>query len=170
MVKRITFHDWKRAAEYAKQKKREGYAVDICGGWHAKGKAATYIVTVEKTTKIAKMSPYFDTYSLESNRQLVNRMRREGKKPLRSKRTIRRIAKRTLGSHNITGIGVTVTEIRDHARYVDAEIRYAKRKGEKPFPYELAIDPIHQYSNRQNLDASILHEIKHIKERKASHT
>jgi len=161
------FYDWHKASEYAEEKEAAGYAVDICGGEHEHGQRNKYTVAVlDRTSKgqtARTMSPYFSAYTRETSTQIVNRMQREGRKPLRSKATIERLASKALRKHNIQGIKVSVKRITDDDGYTDAEARCVQtQKGGPKVFHELVIHPIHQYSRKGNLDYAIDHEIGHI--------
>jgi len=150
------------ASGYAAQKEKEGYAIDICHGKYGTGERKKYIVTIGKA-KAVNISPYFSAYTPETNTQIVNRMGRERRKPLRSIFAIREATKKALEKQGLEGIKVAVKQIKDDEGYSDAEIRCKLKNRDTEIPYELVIHPIHQYTRKGNLDATIQHEIRHIK-------
>jgi len=168
----VTFHSREEAHEYADQKEKEGYKVNICAGTEKAGKSKkdlTYTVKViGKTSGLPKRSSRFTARNTPaeitkevSMNKLLNSFERAGWKPTRSRDYIRNFAMRKLKEAGIANIEVEVKRTKGWSGEVDMGILY-----DTEGPKELVIHPIHQYTNREPFEDTIMHEIEHIKSEK----
>ena len=156
----VTFYSKKEAMEYARQKAKEGWAIDICGGEKGDYK---YIVTLHKKVKRPKkgsgFSPYITTeevYSQETNNSMLKRLRASGARKLRTKAEIVKRAKELFRKQGFKKVDVEIKDIGDRDGIVDMNIEL---KGDR---VNLTVHPIHQYTTATNLKESLWHEVDHV--------
>ena len=159
----ITFHDKAEALEYAKQKAKEGFGVDICGGEAGDRK---YVVTlsrkVKRPTKGSAFSKYVseeEVYSTTTNNAILKRLEKSKAKKLRNRQDIINTAKRAFKKEGYNKVKVEIKKIGDRDGMSDAEVESKDNK------VTLVIHPIHQYTTKGSFEAILQHEINHLTEK-----
>ena len=158
----VTFYDRPSATEYVKRMFDKGYEAEVkdYGSYYK-----VYIVgkrerTSPKLMATEKMEDTLREQSIDLNDDY--RRVSSAYKPVRSAQDIRKMAERELEKEGLEDeVDVHVSaESAEYGGIGDASITYPEEPEGK---YELAIHPIHKFTNAGYLREVIKHEIKHIK-------